>query len=216
VPRTAHEAEDIVQEWWSGRLRVGMCPCTRTEVFVYLIAPLDDELGGRVPIAEDYWSIRFPRLAAEGVFERAATATAVHHRYPFVATSSWVNGRVVLAGDAAHAMPPTLAQGIGLAFTNMSLLAQYISEEHDLDAALAAWQRDWRWVTLRTQRWSRRYDWITSEWPPWAYGLRSAAIWGLGKSRRFNHHMRIADRVDAPRRRLLTVEEVASPQSRRH
>jgi len=137
----------------------------------------------------------------------------VHHRYPLVATSSWVKGRVVLAGDAAHAMPPTLAQGVGLAFSNMSLLAQYVAAEQDLDAALAAWQRDWRWVTLRTQRWSRRYDWITSEWPPWAYGLRSAVIWGLGKSRRFNHHMRIADRVDAPRRRILSVEEVAVPPS---
>jgi 2-polyprenyl-6-methoxyphenol hydroxylase-like FAD-dependent oxidoreductase len=213
VPRTAHEAEDIVQEWWSGRLRVGLCPCSRTEVFVYLIAPLDDELGSRLPIAADYWSARFPRLAERGIFQRAATAIAVHHRYPLVATSSWVKGHVVLAGDAAHAMPPTLAQGVGLAFTNMSLLAQYVAAEQDLDAALAAWQRDWRWVTLRTQRWSRRYDWITSEWPGWAYGLRSAVIWGLGKSRRFNHHMRIADRVDAPRRRILSVEEVAVPPS---
>jgi 2-polyprenyl-6-methoxyphenol hydroxylase-like FAD-dependent oxidoreductase len=215
VQRTAHEAEDVVREYWSGRLRVGICPCSRADVFVYLIAPLDDEHGSKLPIAEDYWSERFPRLAADGIFRRAATAVAVHHRYPLVATSSWVKGRVVLAGDAAHAMPPTLAQGIGLAFTNMSLLAQYVSAEQDLGAALAAWQRDWRWVTIRTQSWSRRYDWITSEWPGWAYGLRSAVIWSLGKSRRFNHHMRIADRVDAPRRRILSVEEVAVSSSGR-
>jgi 2-polyprenyl-6-methoxyphenol hydroxylase-like FAD-dependent oxidoreductase len=211
VPRTTHEAEDVVREWWSGRLRVGTCPCTRTEVFVYFIAPLDDELGSQVPIAMDYWSTHFPKLASEGIFERASRAAAVHHRYPLVRTSSWVKGRVILAGDAAHALPPTLGQGVGLALTNMSLLAQYISADHDLQAALAAWQRDWRWVTQRTQSWSRRYDWITSEWPGWAYGLRHAVIWGLGKSRRFNSYMRIADRVDAPRRRILTVAEVAAP-----
>jgi 2-polyprenyl-6-methoxyphenol hydroxylase-like FAD-dependent oxidoreductase len=212
VPRTTHEAEDVVRESWSGRLRVGICPCTRTEVFVYLIAPLEDELGSRVPIVMDYWSTHFPRLASEGIFERASGAVAVHHRYPLVGTSSWVKGRVVLAGDAAHALPPTLGQGVGLALTNVSLLAQYISADHDLHAALVAWQRDWRWVTQRTQIWSRRYDWITSEWPDWAYGLRNAVIWGLGKSRRFNSYMRIADRVDAPRRKVLTVAEVAVPR----
>jgi 2-polyprenyl-6-methoxyphenol hydroxylase-like FAD-dependent oxidoreductase len=209
VPRTTHEADDIVRESWSGRLRVGICPCTRTDVFVYLIAPLDDELGRRVPIATDYWSTHFPRLASEEIFERASAAAAVHHRYPCVATSSWVNGRIVLAGDAAHALPPTLGQGVGLALTNISLLAQYVFAGHDLHAALAAWEQDWRWITERTQTWSRRYDWITSEWPDWAYGLRSAVIWALGKSRRFNSYMRVADRVDAPRRTVLSVAEFA-------
>src|SRR5262249_48937225 len=118
VPRAAHEAEDVVRECWSGRLRVGICPCSRTALFVSFIAPVDDEFGDRVPIAEVYWCGCFPRLAEQGLFQRAAAAIAVHHRYPFVATSSWVKGRVVLAGDAAHAMPPTLAQGVGLAFTN--------------------------------------------------------------------------------------------------
>jgi len=213
VSRTMCEAEDVVRESWSGCLRVGICPCSRNDAFVYLIAPLDDRDGTRVPIAADYWSAHFPRLASEGLFERAADATAVHHRYPLVATSSWVRGRVVLAGDAAHAQPPTLGQGVGLALTNMSLLAQYLSADRDVETALAAWQRDWRWVSQRTQVWSRRYDRITSEWPVWAYGLRDAVIWALGKSRHFNAYMRVADRVDAPRGRVLSPAEVAFPRA---
>ncbi len=40
VPRTDDESADIVREFWSGRLRVGVSPCTTTEAFAYLIAPL--------------------------------------------------------------------------------------------------------------------------------------------------------------------------------
>src|SRR5256885_1532440 len=71
VPRSSHETENIVREFWSGRLRVGVSPCTATEVFSYLIAPLNDQRGARTPIEMEYWAARFPRLAAEGLFQRA-------------------------------------------------------------------------------------------------------------------------------------------------
>jgi 2-polyprenyl-6-methoxyphenol hydroxylase-like FAD-dependent oxidoreductase len=112
---------------------------------------------------------------------------------------------VALAGDAAHALPPTLGQGAGLSLTNTLLLSRYVSSSDDLADALAAWERDWRWVSDRTQTWARRYDWITSEWPRSVYPLRDAVIWGLGKSRRFNSYMRIADRIDAPGETVLGV-----------
>jgi 2-polyprenyl-6-methoxyphenol hydroxylase-like FAD-dependent oxidoreductase len=44
--------------------------------FGYFIAPLDDERGTRVPIDKEYWSARFPALAAEGFFERARAAAS--------------------------------------------------------------------------------------------------------------------------------------------
>ena len=197
VPRSSHEAENIVREFWSGRLRVGVLPCTATEVFSYLIAPLNDQRGARNPIETEYWAARFPRLAAEGLFQRAAVEEGVHHRYPFVSASSWTQGCVALVGDAAHGLPPTLGQGAGLSLMNTLLLSHYVSSGSDVPEALAAWERDWRWVANRTQIWARRYDWITSEWPPSVYALRNAVIWAIGKSRRFNGYMRVADRVDA-------------------
>ena len=90
-----------------------------------------------------------------------------------------------------------------MSLMNALLLSEYVSSRSDVPAALAAWEREWRWISDRTQTWSRRYDWITSEWPRSAYPLRDAVIWAIGKSRRFNGYMRIADRVDAPRRRVL-------------
>jgi 2-polyprenyl-6-methoxyphenol hydroxylase-like FAD-dependent oxidoreductase len=71
VPRTAPEAEDFVREFWSGQLRVGVAPCTRTDTFSYLIAPLTDVRGKKTPVEIEYWSERFPKLASEGLFERA-------------------------------------------------------------------------------------------------------------------------------------------------
>lgn len=215
VPRSPNERDDIVRESWSTYLRVGVSPCSQTEVFIYLIAPLSDERGARVPIDADYWSTRFPTLATEGLFERAALADGVHHRYPFVSTVSWVKGRVALVGDAAHALPPTLGQGAGLSLTNTLLLSHYVSASDDMDDALTAWERDWRWVSDRTQNWSRRYDWITSEWPQYIYPLRDAIIWGIGKWPGFNSYMRVADRVDAPRRIVLPATDVAAPSPRR-
>jgi 2-polyprenyl-6-methoxyphenol hydroxylase-like FAD-dependent oxidoreductase len=215
VPRAAPEAEDIVREFWSGRLRVGVAPCTRTDTFSYLIAPLTDERGKKIPLDIEYWSERFPKLASEGLFERARGAECVHHPYPLVNARSWVSGRVALVGDAAHALPPTLGQGAGLSLTNVLLLSEYVSANSEVPEALAAWQREWRWVADRTQSWSRRYDWITSEWPSSIYPLRNAVIWAIGKSRRFNSYMRVADRVDAPGRRVLPAVPVSAPPRER-
>ena len=211
VARTAFEADDIVREFWSGHLRVGICPCTPHEAFCYFIAPLSDARGSRLPIDKDYWGAYFPKLAAEGLFERAHRAEGFHHPYPLVRTRSWIKGRVALVGDAAHALPPTLGQGAGLSLMNTLLLADYVSSSLDLAEALAAWQREWRWLSDRTQIWSRRYDWITSEWPHAAYPLRNAIIWAIGKSRRFNSYMRIADRVDAPCHRILPAAYFIAP-----
>jgi|tagenome__1003787_1003787.scaffolds.fasta_scaffold20988782_4 2-polyprenyl-6-methoxyphenol hydroxylase-like FAD-dependent oxidoreductase len=214
VPRTTYEADDTVREFWSGRLRIGISPCTPTEVFSYLIAPLSDEHGACAPVAVEYWAARFPKLAAQKFFERAGVAGGVHHRYPFVSAASWTKGCVALVGDAAHALPPTLGQGAGLSLMNTLLLAEYVASRSDIPGSLSAWEREWRWVSDRTQTWARRYDWITSEWPPSVYALRDAVIWGIGKSHRFNSYMRIADRVDAARGTVLPAPRFVQNQLR--
>jgi hypothetical protein len=66
-------------------------------------------------------------------------------------------GRIAVLGDAAHAMPPYLAQGAGHAMMNALGLAEALRREPSLASALAAWERRERPLTEHTQLWTRIY-----------------------------------------------------------
>jgi FAD-dependent urate hydroxylase len=51
-----------------------------------------------------------------------------------VVQETWVRGRVVLVGDAAHAMSPNMAQGAGLAFEDALVLAETLAAGRPLEA----------------------------------------------------------------------------------
>lgn len=50
----------------------------------------------------------------------------------------WNRGRVVLIGDAAHAVPPTLAQGAAMALEDAAVLAELLLDRDELDDELWA------------------------------------------------------------------------------
>jgi len=50
----------------------------------------------------------------------------------------WHRGRVVLIGDAAHACPPTLAQGAAQALEDAAVLTELLLSSAELDDALWA------------------------------------------------------------------------------
>ena len=49
---------------------------------------------------------------------------------------SWINGRVVLIGDAAHGMTPNMAQGASMALEDAKILAQHLSDTTSVEEAL--------------------------------------------------------------------------------
>ena len=165
IPRTPDEiAEDAVSgtvmiEAWSDNRRVLYCPVNDAEFYVLLGSLDDDEAGKATPIDPDVWSRSFPalrpflaRVASEADWEEARWA-----RFQTVRLKRWWKGRVAVLGDAAHAMPPYLAQGAGHAMTNALGLAVALDEESDLSSAFRAWERRERPLTEHTQRWTRIY-----------------------------------------------------------
>lgn len=54
----------------------------------------------------------------------------------------WVSARVVLAGDAAHAMSPHITAGATLGIEDAALLGDLLAEVSDVPAALAGYQAD--------------------------------------------------------------------------
>lgn len=70
----------------------------------------------------------------------------------------WHRGRVVLAGDSAHAMSPQLGQGVNMALLDAQALAQALRTHAGLRGALDAYERERRDHTAIYQFWSR---WLT-------------------------------------------------------
>ncbi|GAA4908134.1 2-polyprenyl-6-methoxyphenol hydroxylase-like FAD-dependent oxidoreductase [Actinomycetospora succinea] len=68
----------------------------------------------------------------------------------------WVYGRVLLAGDAAHAVSLLAGQGASLAIAGAASLADAVAAHDDLDVALAEHERAWRAVVEPVQRSGRR------------------------------------------------------------
>jgi 2-polyprenyl-6-methoxyphenol hydroxylase-like FAD-dependent oxidoreductase len=100
---------------------------------------------------------------------------------------------VAIIGDAAHALPPTLGQGVGLALMNGYALATVLGLHRATEDALPVWEAAVRLVSDRTQRWAMRYDYFARHWPGSLWSLRPAILWAFRSVPALNRRMRIAD-----------------------
>jgi 2-polyprenyl-6-methoxyphenol hydroxylase-like FAD-dependent oxidoreductase len=143
----------VVESWSRGR-RVGIVPLPDGRVYWFFtesapegaqqdttVTDLADRVGG--------WHAPIPRLLS-ATPPRALLRSDIYTLAPL---PSYRHGRVVLLGDAAHAMTPDLGQGAALALEDAVTLAIYAghatSSHPDLDAALSRYDRERR---PRTQR----------------------------------------------------------------
>jgi 2-polyprenyl-6-methoxyphenol hydroxylase-like FAD-dependent oxidoreductase len=165
IPRLPAEiaADDdrggVMIEAWADRRRVLYCPVTKSEWYVLLTCTAHDAAARATPIDPDAWARSFPWM--RGLLERmrrdADWEQARWDRFQTIRLKRWSAGRVAVLGDAAHAMPPYLAQGAGHAMMNALGLAAALQEAPSIESALTRWERRERPLTEHTQRWTRIY-----------------------------------------------------------
>lgn len=159
VPRRPGEREGLTTEQWSGDCRLGIVPCSATDLYLYMIGPANHPRASAMPVDREFWIDRFPE--ERDVISRIEPGTGRYDVLHMVAAKGWCKGRVAILGDAVHAQPPNLGQGAGMAISNASALGKALDDKNaDVPDALRRWERDRRPLTDEVQRWSYRYGLI--------------------------------------------------------
>jgi 2-polyprenyl-6-methoxyphenol hydroxylase-like FAD-dependent oxidoreductase len=163
-------------EYWSGTRRVLYTPCSETDIYIALTMLDTDEAAKTVPVRKDDWKRWFPHL--EPLIDRIGDQGR-YDRFDLIKLKRWSAGRVVIVGDAAHALPPNIGQGGGCAMMNALSLAVYLQRDDDVAAALANWEHNERPLTEHTQRVSYFLG-LPTTWPP---RVRTFTLGMIGRSK---------------------------------
>ncbi|GHO84767.1 FAD-dependent oxidoreductase [Dictyobacter formicarum] len=99
--------------------------------------------------------------------------------YDIAPLAHWSQGRVVLVGDAAHAMSPNMGQGGCQAIEDAPVLAQCIQASADIPTALHAYEARRKPRTSRVARQSRRIGQLSQVNNPQLYPVRNILVKAL-------------------------------------
>jgi 2-polyprenyl-6-methoxyphenol hydroxylase-like FAD-dependent oxidoreductase len=159
-------------ESWGRGERFGYARLADGRIYCYATAnaPQGSSDGGLAELVRRFggWHDPIPALLAA-----ADPGAVLHHDlYELPPLNTYTSGRVVLAGDAAHAMTPNLGQGACQAIEDAVVLGDVMTT----GAGLAAYDRQRRPRTQMITRRSRRLG-AAAQWAsPAAVHLRDTAL----------------------------------------
>lgn len=118
----------------------GYTPVSTTHLYAYVI----EDARERSELQTLDWAAEFGRLteSSEGFWPaiRASVTDASQLDYRgldhLLVNPPWNLGRVIIIGDAAHACPPTLAQGAAMGLEDALVLAELLAESDVLDQSV--------------------------------------------------------------------------------
>jgi 2-polyprenyl-6-methoxyphenol hydroxylase-like FAD-dependent oxidoreductase len=183
IDRHPSDPTDIITEYWKDSWRLLYNPCTEGETYIFLSAPVSDDRARQMPVDRALWTEKFP--VAADLIGRFAEASR-WDRLVNVRCRRWSQGKVVVVGDAAHAMPPNLGQAANTAFNNVMALAMAMDRADDVPSALVAWEAQQRPLTNHVQWWSYLYGFVIGKWPAGLESLRSDALRFVSKTQWFD------------------------------
>ncbi|MEP6844087.1 MAG: NAD(P)/FAD-dependent oxidoreductase [Pseudolysinimonas sp.] len=177
-----------MRERWNGTFRMGYGWLGNGSSGVYLSCNEDGLTTDRRHLDIDRWVLAFPDQ--QSVIHSVAESNPNISPLSEVTCSSWSDGRVVLVGDAAHAMPPHRGQGAAMAVLGAVHLGQVLGRDPELwtsesgtVALLRQWEAEVRPIIRRTQRNAVLYCRAQSRWPnvllpirPWLFRATAKRI----------------------------------------
>ncbi|HCF2342581.1 FAD-dependent monooxygenase [Pseudomonas paraeruginosa] len=198
VPHRLEDAGQAGEVWGHGK-RLGFIQVSPGELYVYATLKVrredpEDEEGFVTPrrLALHYEDFRGIGANIAGLIP-SATAM-VHNDLEELPGASWHRGRVVLIGDAAHAMTPNLGQGAAMAAEDAFLLARlWRLAPRPETLILFQQQREARIEFIRKQSWlvGRLGQWES----PWSVWLRNTAVRLVPDASRRRLHRRLFNGV---------------------
>jgi 2-polyprenyl-6-methoxyphenol hydroxylase-like FAD-dependent oxidoreductase len=178
VAEIATEPGRLTESWGRGE-RFGLVDIggARTYWFATKNAPEGerDAPGGRKVELVERYSPWHPPIAGmlEATEETAILRNDVYYVEPL---PRWRNGRVVLLGDAAHAVTPGAGQGAAQAIEDAVVLVSQLANQRDVPTALEAFEATRRPRVETVLRVSRRADRVAQMASPLGCRLRNAAL----------------------------------------
>ena len=138
------ESLHVAREIWGGAARFGYSAIGPDQVYWY--APFNAPARGETPVDKllDELLARyadFPDPALELIRHTPPENIIRTDLFDLAPLTRWWRDRVVLVGDAAHAMTPNLGQGAAQAMEDAWVLAQELARGEELNRALAAYQQ---------------------------------------------------------------------------
>lgn len=139
------EEEHNMYEIWSLRkgLRVGYSKINDRQVYVFITSK--EQPGGRdntEKIKDDLLLLcaEFPSVIQNMIFSAKAENIIRNDLFDFKPLNRWVDGRVALAGDAAHATTPNLGQGACQAMEDAFVMAEQLALTDKVEQAFRQYQ----------------------------------------------------------------------------
>ncbi|ATH59445.1 MULTISPECIES: FAD-dependent monooxygenase [Staphylococcus] len=134
---------NVAKEYWSSKGRVGIVPLLNNQAYWFISITAKENDTKIHAFAKPHLQARFnhfPNEVRQVLDKQSETDILLHDMYDLNPLKTFVYQRVVLLGDAAHAMTPNMGQGAGQAMEDAIVLANCI-QTYDFDMALQRYNK---------------------------------------------------------------------------
>ena len=172
------------EEYWTPLGSFGLAPLRGDSIYFWAAAdaPAVAEAVSRrdLPSFQREWRRVLP-IAADLLEKVPSFEDLLVNTVHRVDCRRWFSGRLVLLGDAAHAMAPNLGQGANSALVDTVVLAEELTTAPSIEEALVRYDQQRRPTVRRVQNIAGMLQRLCGLESTAALGIRDALLVGLGR-----------------------------------